>query len=360
MKLNAHTRTLQRGLILLAVVAFSMTMSAQHGFEVALRGGTSALTYVSEYGKWLPNVNAGLDLAYKYKSQHHVGFRAGVSVDFSQSEYKASNFADGYVVPATMEYNGDMLRINYNIGTFREFDRQLLVSVPVQIGFYGSKWSLFVGPKLSLPIMGWYQQKWDNANLWVENPSTMVTVGSPLATPEDRNDGSRQGGLDGVYSAGNLDIYRSTNMPLDKSVLPEFMLSLAGEFNYEIPIRDKGTFGIGVYADFGIYTYGDGFMYHNLEKTNNVSLMTLSSMIVLPPYERQYESVLKANMAEGQTQGTSQLVSKYGYFSCGIKLSYTIWNESQSKQRIKQAQRRYDRICRCVGVYQRRSANNQF
>lgn len=360
MKLNTHTHALRQGLILVALMAFSMTMSAQHGFEIGFRGGTSAMTYVSEYGKWVPNINAGLDLSYKYKSQHYVGFRIGVSADFSQSEFKATNLTDTYVVPAAMEYDGDMLRVNYQIGTFREYDRQLMVSVPVQIGFFGNKWSFFVGPKLSLPIMGWYQQKLDYANLWVENTVTQVTVGSPTATPDDRNDGSRQGGLDFVYSAGNKEYYQTNSMPMDKTVFPQFMVSLAGDFNFEIPVRDKGAFGIGVYADFGMYTYGDGFMYHNLSKTNNVSTMSLSSMMVSPPFERQYESVLKANMAEGQSQGMSQLVSKYGYFACGIKLSYTIWNESQAKLRIKQTQRRYDRICRCVGVRQRRNVNRQF
>lgn len=352
MILTKHTNVWQRGLfIAFFAIAFSFNSFAQHAFELALRGGTSMYTYLSDYGNGVPNYNAGIDLSYKYRSPYYIAFKVGVAADFSQSLFKASNLNDKYVVPPDMEIDGHRMDVGYNLGTLRETHQQIYVSVPVQIGFYVENFSFFVGPKVSLPLYATYAQRIDYANLWVHYPQTNISIGSPEATINDLKDGSVL--PDGTPVAwntplqvGNKELTEVGPQNMKQELLPKFWLFISASANYEFMVGKRSSLGIGVYADYSI-------LNHEIAQTKNISLLTLSSTKDKIPVDRIYASVLEANLANGNISGKRQMVKQYGLFNCGVNLTYSFWSSTVDEMKLKATQRRFNRVCHCMGMFGR-------
>lgn len=267
------------------------TPKSSNQLEIGLREGLSGLTYKSDYGKLTPGNNTGLDIAYRYESSNVVGLRLGVSFDFSCSYLRNKNYADGY---STTNVQNSPIDVNYTTD-FKEAHLQTLLSAPVQIGIFLGDFSIFVGPKVWMNLSADYKQTLNMAKLSVYYPEYDVTI----------HEGK-------VYDAG-----MQTNIAHGKIRDPQkWWAGVSAEFNYlfRSPYRNYGI-AVGAYMDFACNT-------HKVTATDALSMLSITDTRNGVPATRVQESALSTN----NHHDGRQMVDRYGYFNCGVKVSFVLIN----------------------------------
>lgn len=285
---------MRRWCIILAVLTTVSLLAQQapkssNQLEVALREGLSGLTYKSDYGHLVPGNNTGLDVAYRYESSRVVGLRLGVSFDFSCSYLSNAKYKDGY---STTNVQNSPIDVSYTT-YFKEAHLQTMLSAPLQIGFFFGDCSVFVGPKVWVNLSADYRQTLYLANLNVYYPEYDVTI----------YEGK-------VYDAG-----LQKNVARGKIREPQkWWAGVSAEFNYlfRLPYKKYGI-GVGAYVDFACNT-------HTVTATNGLSMLSITDTRGGLPAVRVLESVLSTN----NHQDGRQMVDRYGYFNCGVKLSFVL------------------------------------
>lgn len=285
---------MRKWFLILAVLSTASLWAQQapkssNQLEVALREGLSGLTYKSDYGRLVPGNNTGLDVAYRLESSSVVGMRVGLSFDFSCSYLRNTRYADGY---STTNRQGSPIDVNYTT-SFREAHLQTMLSAPLQIGFFFGDCSIFVGPKVWVNLSADYRQNLRLADLNVYYPEYDVTI----------------------YEAKVYDAGKQENVASGKIRDPQkWWAGVSAEFNYlfRLPYKKYGI-GVGAYLDFACNT-------HTVTPTESLSMLSITDTRLGLPATRVQESVLSTNNHQNQ----HQMVDRYGYFNCGVKLSFVL------------------------------------
>ena len=349
---NTHTLGIFRvGRLLLAAFLlgiYTLPANAQHAFEGSARLGASALpngfSFLGDYMNALPGYNIGLDFSYKYRSPYIIGARVGLGMDISASTFTKNNFGDSYVNPRNLDPSNMLTDVHYNLGQFTEMQQQIIATVPAQLGLFFGDFSLFIGVRAGLPIMGHYWQNIRDANMWLRYYDTGVEVGQNNAYDVNGNPIP----LDDVTKAGN--ILRTSNRlsPLSKGALPSYYLWLALDLNYAFKIGENTDFSVGLYAYYDPIGYKPAV-------TSNTSLMewtyVMNVYTGVPNFNRTYHSVLESNYAAGVTRRAettyTPLIKKYNYLSVGIKLAISLWSVPIEDTGNYNKSARYKNVCNC-------------
>ena len=333
-------------LVLFGAVA-CLSLSAQPRFELAVRGGASMLMYESDYGRLMPGYDFGVDLLFSYRSQHVVGFRGGVAFDYAQSKFNMTNYSDSYEVvdysyaPGMMpgESTADRMIIRYNIANVTESHNQMYLSVPLQLALHFGNFAIFLGPKLAFPMKATLKQELTDVNVTVEYPDLGVPPipGDALVFDANSEHASR---------------YFSYSAPIEGTpALDKYAINIfaTADINYYIPVSKTSSFGIGLYADYGL-----PFLHKHNPKLNERAPYK-SSLLWLndptdpsqPQMTREHVSVLQAyNLQDINAENTqTQLIRKFNYLSAGIRISYNIGGE---KKEVYKHQYKDLKKCQCV------------
>lgn len=264
-----------------------------HQMELSLRGGISGLTYQSDFGGLEPGGNTGVDLAYILMGQY-VGFRLGVSFDYSVSKYVASGYADGY---SAINMQGSPIDVSYNM-MLSESHRQTYLSVPLQLGVGVGDWRLFVGPQVKYCLSARYKQSLEHASVDVYYPEYDVTIYEALAY--------------NTHSQGHE--WRGKIADFQK-----WWYGLAAETDYQFDLGRSGNrLGVGVYLDYGFNPF-------TVQPTDNKTLFWLTDTRDGLPVSREFRSALEANHHQS---GGQQLIRSFRYFDCGIKVSFLLTGQT--------------------------------
>lgn len=330
-------------------------MLGQHAFEWAGRVGANAWLYSTDYGSFMPNYDVGMDFSYKYRSPYVVGVRVGLGVDAAAGTYIAGGrnmadlgyrFADSYFVPRSLEADNMEVDVNYGMGSFSETQQQIIVSAPVQLGFFFGDFSLFVGARAGLPVHGCYWQQIRDANMWLYYRDTKVLVGSNQAYYENGDPVI----YDPVTTAGNVIRPKPQITEQARRSMPLYYVTAMLDLNYSFVIGENTDCSVGIYAEYDPIGYKPAAV-------TNPSLMTWeytqNGVTGTPVFYRAYHSVLESNYAGGATltagaaAETTPIVKKYHRAAVGIRVAISLWNVPLEQGGLYRQQERYKHDCLC-------------
>ena len=276
-------------------------VNAQHSFEAGLRGGLADWNAKTYYVAPQPNLHAGIELAYAYRSPQVVGFRTGFTVDLHKAGFGKQNYEDSY---QTIDVDNQRMQVDYTIGSLTETYSIWSVGIPVQLTFSWDNVRLAAGPKFVFPLSARWYESAENAALSVYYPDydNRVYDSYPLAASRDFSM-TEQGAL----------------------TVPKIQYWLASELTYAIPLSPltshlSPSLTIGVYFD---YSFSGLAIEHN----DAPSLITLTDTREGFPLQRILSPVLtssKSPITNYQSPITNPLVSHCALFDVGIKIAYTI------------------------------------
>lgn len=256
-------------------------------FLMGARGGAAAYIAETSLCKWNIGYQAALDLQYahyfkrKTENNPYCGVLTGVSVSYVSSSVSGS-VNDAYSV---MDTEGDQIDYTITAEQVKYSMSELQLQVPLMFSLLYKGLYFNIGPRFVVPIYTKGHQTLTNAHITAHYVSYGVTLTDAVIT--------------GKLSAEQLDSQVSWDSPV-------FQINASAEIGYEFTLKNGDSFGIGVYADYGIY---------NLYK-NNVSaqsMISISQVGAEPLYPVPTVEVLPL---------VSSYVNKLGYFDAGIKLVY--------------------------------------
>lgn len=254
-------------------------------FTIGLRGGAASLMQDAEkMGKWHVGWDAMLDLQYahywkKFGKKMQYGILVGLSAGYARSHLAApvdDNFTEKTV-------SGD---INYTVQSeeVKEFDGQLQLEVPLMFSMIHEKgFFMNIGPRFALPVWSQYNQTISKPVIDAYFPVEGVTVHNAKITGQVTDE---QADSDGKWKASTLNIM------------------LGAELGYEFTFKNKNSFGIGVYADYSLYS-----LYKN-----DPTQKSLVEITELPATNKP--AVVNV------TSATDSYASGLGFFDVGLKLAY--------------------------------------
>lgn len=332
----------------LMVCCIAVQLSAQPRFEMAVRGGASMLMYQSDFGSMQPSYDFGVDLLFNYRSEHVVGFRGGVAVDFAQSKFRMTNYTDKYLTHDVPAMGGTVpatqLSINYTIADVTESHNQLYVSVPLQLGLNFGNFAIFLGPKVAFPMKATFKQELTDVDVQVFYPEYGVTInGNEKVFDFNEEHASRY-----FSYTGDITNVKALNKKSNINIFASV------DINYYIPVSKTSSFGIGLYADYALpFLYRHSVPY-NEETPYKNSLLWIDDPAnpanpVNPVLTRAHNSVLDAYNLQAGMQDPEvpqvPVIRALNYLSAGIRLSYNIGGERKEKYRH---QYKDLKICHCV------------
>ena len=254
-------------------------------FTIGARAGLASLMHdAGKMGKWHAGFDALLDLQYAHywkkdawKAQY--GILVGLSAGYSRSHIE--NAINDKFTETTVDG-----QIDYTIKAdkVKEYDGQIQLEVPVMFSVIHDCGLFFnFGPRFSLPVYAHYNQKISDPDIIAYFPEEDVTVYNAKITGQVTDN---QAKTKGKWNASKINVM------------------LGAELGYEIRFASQNTLGIGVYANYSVYT-----LYTN--NTDKASLVTINE---LPAANKPaVVNVLSA---------TDTYNRKLGYFDVGLKLAY--------------------------------------
>ena len=270
----------------------TLMVNAQHYFSAGLRGGVATWDALTNYVSPRPNLHAGLELAYAYRSPYVIGFRIGAVIDHHHTLFGKKNYEDSYT---TIDVEDAFMQIDYTIGNLREHYLFWSVGIPIQLSFSWRNVSLALGPKFVFPLSATWRETAEDAALSVYYPKyeNRVYESVPLAASRNFAESCK----------GSLD-------------LPTIQYWISSELTYDIPLpqysQDRISYiTIGVYFD---YTLSD----MTVTRSNRISLLMLSDTHDGFPLIRELDPILTA------TRQSKKLVTRATLFDLGIKVAYTL------------------------------------
>lgn len=268
-------------------------------FEIGMRGGTSGLTYQTDFGHMRPGLNTGIDVAYIYQSPYHVGLRMGIGAEWSQSVFDARSYHDKY---SCIDVEKDLMQVEYTMARWTERHHQLYASVPLQMAFYKEGWRLYVGPKVMLPLFFSYTGRATNAELTCLYPVYKSHITEALA-----------------LSAGTIHKHTQRGVISER---PAIWYGLSLETGYAFRISNRQKLVVGIYADYMLNQY-------SASSTDNLSALQITDTADGVPVARVLTSALEAN----HHITNHQVVHGYGYFAVGVKISWQIHGPQRVNKR---------------------------
>lgn len=256
-------------------------------FSIGVRGGAASLMHKTPMGNWGIGFDALLDLQYahywrKPGKKMQYGLLVGVGVGFARSSL---NTAVNDSLPIISTSDGD---IQYKIlaENVKEFDGQIQVEVPLMFSMVHEKgFFMNLGPRFMIPVYGLYNQTITNPEIKATFVEEGVTVTNEkitgVLTEEQQNS-------KGSWKTSTLNIM------------------LGAELGYEYTFRNKNSLGIGVYANYSVYT-----MYKN--DFNHVSLISITDENKPDAGKPAVPEVLSA---------TDAYATGLGYFDVGLKVAF--------------------------------------
>lgn len=252
-------------------------------FSIGLRGGAASLMHKTTNGKWNCGFDALLDLQYayywtKFGRAYDLGIVTGLSAGYMQSGM-GLRVNDQFTVNTSggpIDYTLSAERIKENDGQI-QIEIPLLFSLVMKNGFFFN-----AGPRFILPVYTPYKQTIINPNVDAYFQQEGVHVTNEVIT--------------GMVTDEQL-ASKGTNANQFK-----VNITLSAELGYEWQLKHKNAFGLGVYANYGLWnafknTTGD------------------QSLISVPPPADSPASV-------DILSATDTYASKLGYFDAGVKLVY--------------------------------------
>lgn len=367
-KLSTRRGGLRIALLLCVALLGVQAARAQHAFEFSARVGANALLYTSDYGKFMPNGNLGVDFSYKYRSSYYVGWRIGLGVEVAGSTFVGVNpgnaaysYADNYIVPRVEEPDNMLVDVNYQLGRFTETQAMLIASVPLQLGLYFGNFSMFLGVRAEYPIMGYYWQRIRNANMSLYFRDADVIVGGNYGDVDpSTNEPLNPQEYEPLTKAGNVARERVEFHRLQRSSMRLWYLNPIIDFNYSFKVGDNTDFSVGIYAEFDPWGHKPT-AYHNTLLQWNIQEPDMSdpSSTASTDYtfSRGYNSVLESNRADGMSvylkqtdQDYSQgnaIVKKFNRAAVGIRLSVSLWSVPLDDGNIFRKQGKFRKQCLC-------------
>ena len=252
-------------------------------FTIGLRGGVASLLHNTiNDTKWNAGWDVLLDLQYahywqKYDGKPLLGLLVGAGIGYSRS-HLSGNINDKYSVRTT---DGP---IDYTVtaDNVKEYDGQLQLEVPVMFSMIHKGFFLNVGPRLAVPVYSNYNQQISNPHVNAYFPEEGVNVPDELITGVVTKD---KADTKGKWSASKINVM------------------LGAELGYEFTFKNRNSLGLGVYANYSVYTY-----YKN--DTENKSLVDLTVPGAATPVQVNVSSA------------TDTYAKGLGYFDVGLKLAY--------------------------------------
>ena len=256
-------------------------------FSIGARGGAAAYLAETDLCKWNLGYQAAFDLQYahyfkrKSEKKPYCGILTGVSVSYLSSSVSGS-VNDAYSV---LDTEGDQIDYTITADQVKNSMSDLQVQVPLMFSLLYKGLYFNIGPRFVVPVYTQGHQTLTNAHITAYYAPYGVTLTDAVIT--------------GKLSEEQLDAQVSWDSPV-------FQINASAEIGYEFSLRNGDSFGIGVYADYGVY---------NLYKNNASaqSMISVSQVGVDPLYPVPTVEVLPL---------VSSYVSKLGYFDAGIKLVY--------------------------------------
>lgn len=268
----------------------------KHGYDrftLGLRGGASALLHKVEQGNWTCGGDVLLDLQYAHywtKDGRPVdlGLIVGLGLGYSQSGMKTSvNTQETVLDDSDPKFP---LHIDYTVRAdeVKENDGQLQMEIPIMFSLITQKGFFFnLGPKFMLPLYTPYKQTISN------NENTYITayfeeIGVPVTNEV----------ITGVLAEDQYVTKAS-----DNGNQFSINIMLGAELGYEWVLNSGNSFGIGVYANYGLY---------NSFKNNAAD----KPLIEVTPPEGDNVAIVDVHSA------TKTYATGLGYFDAGLKLAY--------------------------------------
>ena len=260
-------------------------------FSIGLRGGVASMlhnTIDGANGKWKLGFDVLLDLQYAHYwqkgDQPSYGILTGLSAGYVRSGVTSEA---SYTIPS----NG---QLSYDINVkAKEYDGAVLLEVPLMFSMITNKGFFFnVGPRFQLPVFNHYKTTVDNAtekNIVALFEKEGVKVDDQIVT-------------------GRADSEKGTNQTISK-----FNLLLGAELGYEWRLKNNNSFGLGVYANYGLFS-----LYKN-DAAGQI-------LDITAPNGTSFGQVDINSITKTYTQGDGfKFGAKNGldFFDCGIKLNYS-------------------------------------
>ena len=256
-------------------------------FSIGLRGGVASMmhktmTLNTANGAWKPGFDVILDLQYAHYWQQgtapQVGILTGLSVGYNRSTVVSQYDSISNIMT---DMDGDNVRYHWS-GKATEKDGQVMLEVPLMFsmvtlnGFF-----MNIGPRVQVPVFNHYNQTITDGVITLENITKGVSVTNEPVT----------GAL------GNKEVTKGTQKMSTINVL------LSAELGYEFKLKNNNSIGLGVYANYGVYS-----LYKNEagKQLFNVTLPTGGDAPV---------NVFTTTQAYTQNNAL-------GFFDCGLKLNY--------------------------------------
>ena len=254
-------------------------------FTIGLRGGASSLMQDAEkMGKWHIGWDVLLDLQYahywkKFGKKMQYGLLVGVSAGYARSHLAAP--VDDKFTEKTVSGQIDYTIKSENV---KEYDGQLQIEVPIMFSMIHEKgFFMNIGPRFALPVYSQYNQTLDKPNIIAHFPEEGVDVINAKITGQVSDD---QANSNGKWKASTLNVM------------------LGAELGYEFTFQNKNSLGIGVFADYSLYS-----LYKN--DPTDKSLVQISE---LPTTSKP--AVVDVYSA------TDSYAKGLGFFDVGLKLAY--------------------------------------
>lgn len=267
-------------------------------FTIGVRGGTASMLQkmVNKDAKSLFGFDVLLDLQYAHywltKKDHKLGLLTGLSFGLAQGGLKSPNSLNQYTVT-----DPDGMKADYTVTAenIKERDRQLQLEVPLMFSLVSRQGVFFnFGPRFLLPVYTPYKATLENPYIDAYFEQTDVHVTNEVITGllEDKQ----------VTGKGTTDNKLKLN------------ITLGTELGYEWEFKNKHSLGLGVYANYGLYS-----MFKQ-DAQDLKSLLTVTPAI---------PSTVTTNSA------TEAWTEKQGFVDVGVKLAYHFnwWKTRPRKHR---------------------------
>lgn len=255
--------------------------------SVGLRGGLAAYIAETDLCKWNLGYQGVLDVQYahyfkrKSETNPYCGIITGVSVGYVSSSMSGS-INDTY---STVDAENDQIDYSITAKQVNSSMSELQLQVPLMFSLLYKGLYFNVGPRFVVPVYTQGHQTLTDAHITAHYASYGVTLTDAAIT--------------GKLSDDQLDAQVSWDSPL-------FQINASAEIGYEFSLKNGDSFGIGVYADYGIYNLFKG----NPSAQSMINISQVGADVLAPAPTVEVLPLV------------SSYVSQLGYFDAGIKLVY--------------------------------------
>lgn len=268
-----------------------------HRFAFFGQGGLSGFRVNSRIVDFEQKGGWGLGVNYTYYFNPYFGIKTGMDLVHSSTDAKVGSFADEYTI---VDSENDETVYTYHVGAVKENMKHLQLEVPVMLSFKENKFDCGFGLKVGVPLRVKYDQEADDVVQTAYYPGYDVHV-----------DESWVLGCGTFKSVTEKSAFKQT---------PVFIM-FAGDAQYNVPINDKYSIGIGAYCDFAFLGISakksQDRHYKEIETYDNNSLLTISKTV---PVELVSESIL----ASRNYKTGDKIVSNVLFVNFGLRVSFVL------------------------------------